>query len=124
MKKVDLKTWWICAKKADIGCKVSATVLKKENDFDVITGIRGTHEHDSDLMKKAAASVLKEHGDQAASNPNILPRSVMANITSDLQNQAATRDAGNVLPKKATISKQIQRASHREKCQTQEGDFL
>ena len=118
VKKVGLKTWWICGEKTNMGCKVTATVKKSTEDDDdandVILAIRGEHEHDSDLLKKVAMSEDKKHVHQAASNLSILPRSVMANITSDLQNTSATRDAVNVLPKRFTIAKQIQRARHRE----------
>ena len=38
----------------------------------------------------------------------------MPNITTTLQNTSATKDAINVLPKKSTIAKQIQRARQKE----------
>ena len=54
-KKSATKTWWICSMKASIGFKVTATVLKNQDEDDIITKVRGQHDHDTDLMKKAAS---------------------------------------------------------------------
>ena len=115
-KRGEKKTWWICSRKSEIGCKVTATVLvrKNEDDVDKIIEIRGTHEHDSDLVKKAAMAVVQNHVNKAATDLHIKPRNVLANITSELQNKEATKEAVSFLPKRKTITKQIDRARRNE----------
>jgi hypothetical protein len=41
--------------KASIGCMVTATLLKNQDGDDIITEVRGKHDHDTDLLKKASS---------------------------------------------------------------------
>ena len=118
-RKADSRSFWHCSKKKANGCRVTATVLMKEEEddengsSDEILSIRGIHNHDSDLIAEAAKTAVKEEVALASKDLNISPRSVMANITTKLQNSGQGH-AINSLPMKTSISRQVQRARERE----------
>ena len=120
-RKAENKSFWVCSKKTSNGCRVTATVSIKstevdENDAgtrDEIIAIRGDHNHDSDLMAEAAKEAVGQAVVLASKDLSISPRSVMANVTSTLQNTGNTV-AVNFMPKKGSISRQVQRAREKE----------
>ena len=109
-------SFWHCSKKKANGCRVTATVLMKEEDdengtSDEILSIRGDHNHDSDLMAEVAKKAVMEEVALASKDLNISPRSVMANITTKLQNSGQGHAINSL---KTSISRQVQRARERE----------
>ena len=74
----------------------------------MVTDVMGQPDHDKEIIEECSIQCGQR------SNLNISPRSVMVNITTTLQNSAAFKDAINVLPKKSTVAKQIQRTSQKE----------
>ena len=116
-RKREKKTYWICQKKNQLGCKVTAVVLCKEDENgeadDEIIKIDGAHTHDSDLMLAAAKKALNDEVNAAKRDMNISPRSICANISQSLKsNQNAA--AISALPKKDAIARKVQRARMKE----------
>ena len=108
--KVDgRRVFWVCSKKKELGCKVTASVLKEEGKPDRITKITGEHGHDTDLLKILASESLNTAVEEASRNI-VSPRSVMTNITTSLQNAGASKHAVNFLPTQKAIAKRVNRA--------------
>ena len=75
-------THYVCRDNNKFGCKVTAAITKPE---DMIVRISGEHNHDNNLVKKAADDVVSAAVSEAARNMTVSPRTVLGNVINTLQ---------------------------------------
>ena len=95
---------FFCRGRKKYDCKVTAAVTSHDN---MIVRVSGEHNHDNDLMRKTANDKENEAVCSAARNPTVSPRTVLANLTSELR--ANNPQAVSSISKSKTFSKKIQR---------------
>lgn len=101
-------TYWSCRKlKTKFKCKATAKTVLIDGQS-VIRGLQGEHEHSSGLLKKRVLCVEREAVMNAARNPCIAPRTVLAEICNTLQNDSLA--AATSMSKPSAIKSRIQRA--------------
>ena len=72
------KKLYMCHKNKD-GCPVYVTY---DIDSDLITNVRGDHNHDSELVEQEVEKIVRDKVNQAVENRSITPRNVVQNISS------------------------------------------
>jgi hypothetical protein len=103
--------FFICSKKTDLDCPVTA-VLDKESDM--IIKQSGDHNHDSDLLKEEIRILHREAIKNAAANPTVAPRTVMMDLSNRALSDATTSNGLAYLPKPRTLARQIQKIRKKE----------
>ena len=95
---------FICRMKTRYGCKVTAAVTKEDN---MLVRITGEHIHDTDIAVKKVREKENDAIEEAARNPTVSPRSVLANLTANLMTTSPL--SVNHLSNSKSFTKRIQR---------------
>ena len=98
------KIHYVCRQKIRHGCKVTAAICK---ETDQIVRVNGEHTHDTDILNKIAMNMEDEAVKAAATVATVPPRTVMANLVAQLQEEHPM--AVGYLSKNKTFSRKIQR---------------
>ena len=73
-KKDNRKKYYHCSHKDDLQCPVKVTL---DIASDMITGVRGEHNHDNMLMESEVRKIIKANVLQASQNPTVTSRTVL-----------------------------------------------
>ena len=82
-KKRPGKTNYICAQFLLLNCTVKATVDTTVQPNRIIE-IRGTHSHDTNMLKSTVRNMEKKAIEDAARNSTVAPRTILGNLTNDI----------------------------------------
>ena len=99
---------YVCRMKKKYGCRVTAAVRTADN---MLVRVSGIHSHDTDLSVKRVQDKENQAIQEAARNPTVSPRSVLANLANELMEENPT--SVNHLSKSKTFTKKIQRARNK-----------
>ena len=104
-KKTDYKKkFYHCSRKEDMKCPVKVSL---EIATDMITGVRGEHNHDNELVEEGVKKIVREK--IAAQNPTVSPRTIMQHITTAVLNFMSIAAGLLFVPSSKAISMSIQR---------------
>ena len=95
---------FVCRMKKKYGCKVTAAVTVADN---MLVRMSGDHNHDTDIAVKKVKEKENNAIKEGARNPTVSPRSVLANLTTELMGSSST--SINHLSKSRTFVKKLQR---------------
>ena len=106
-KKTDYKKkFYHCSRKEDMKCPVKVSL---EIATDMITGVRGEHNHDNELVEEGVKKIVREKIANAAQNPTVSPRTIMQDITTAVVNSKSAAAGLPFVPSSKAISMSIQR---------------
>ena len=107
-KKTDYnKKYFHCAHKDDKKCPVKVSL---DVSSDMITGWRGDHNHDNELIENNVKKIVREKVLNAAENPSISPRTVMQDITNAVLSSGSSSAGLPYVPNIKTLAKNVQRS--------------
>ena len=107
-KKTDYKKkYFHCAHKFDMKCPVKVSL---DVSSDMITGWRGEHTHDNELIENDVKKIVREKVSNAAENPSISPRTVMQDITNSVLKSDYSSAGLAYVPNIKTLAKNVQRS--------------
>ena len=96
--------YYRCAERNKYGCKATLAIGKETG---IVLRETGEHCHDSDLMVKKVKNIQSTAIRNAASNPTVVPRTVLGEIANNLNND----DPASIsyMSKASTLKRAIQR---------------
>ena len=103
--------YWCSRTEGENQCPVRVTL---DRERDLIVSYKGTHNHDSALVKEAVMAKYKEAIDNAVANPTVAPRTLFQDLTASVMEEPSTSGVGiPELPNQRSVACQIQRKGRR-----------
>ena len=99
--------YFICRNKLKYKCPATASVAKQGM---ILTNLRGTHSHDTEIMKKIAQKAVEEAIEDAKKNPTVTPRTLLSKVARELHANPATKLAIQSLPRPKTFNRRVERS--------------
>ena len=104
--------YWCSRTEGENRCPVRVTLDRAR---DLIVSYKGTHNHDSALVKEAVMAKYKEAIDNAVANPTVAPRTLYQDLTASVMEEPSTSGVGiPELPNQRSVARQIQRKRKEE----------
>ena len=104
-------TYYTCREAESQNCKATATTIEADG-MTYIKSERGEHTHSSGILKKRVKSYERQTVDNAAKNPTVAPRTILAGISNKVQNESMA--ASTSLSNMNTMRIAIYRARRKE----------
>ena len=96
--------YWVCRLRDSLGCTATASTIER-NDATFIKNVKNTHNHSSKLVEKRVKMAEQEAVENAARNPTLTCRAVMAEIANTLQTDSMA--AASSMSRMSTIKQRI-----------------
>lgn len=110
-KKDDRKRYYNCSHKDDLECPVKVTL---DIASDMITGVRGIHNHDNQLVESEVRKIIKTKVLQASNNPSVTSRTVLKDISSSVLNSNSAAAGLPFVPSSKAMAATLQRVRKKE----------
>ena len=101
--------YWVCRLRDSLGCTATASTIER-NDATFIKNVKNTHNHSSKLVEKRVKMAEQEAVENAARNPTLTCRAVMAELANTLQTDSMA--AASSMSRMSTIKQRIYRARY------------
>ena len=111
-KKDNRKKYYHCSHKDDLQCPVKVTL---DIASDMITGVRGEHNHDNMLMESEVRKIIKANVLQASQNPTVTSRTVLKDISSSVLSSTSAAAGLPYVPSSKAMAATLQRVRKKEK---------